>query len=497
MILAIERSRFIYLYKYNEISVDANQIIDLSINSIKKLCIDDKNKTIEYFNKILPIFEQDHEVILLEIDKNQTTVESKIKIYFNAVLSIYPLTNIGNQLLQGKINDNFLINEPLFEGIIQEVKLNRSIELRRLAANKILDIFSLNIDNQKLHLVENSLRKILSNFSVNNNFDSFLDYLISYNKTPNNIPDGNIEFFCKIGIIVLNSKGIDESNFFKGPFYKSCLANRNLINDESIINSYYNFIENNDKELRQSLEKLKSNINFKNLDIDIFKAAYFFLSYKSFLNKNDKDLSLLKTEIDKLIFDDKKTASFVLVMLGFAFSFELLYESLHNLNNAPLIKTIPIDSHNEKSIYIENIKKETFTKKHNDKNIEIEVNDNEKSIVSGEISEPIVVYENIINSQNNEIVDLTLFEEDIVISDIKDSNVEDEVTKSVPELLEWLKNHKTKSKTAPKEWEKFIEKYLKYGSHSLIDIYMKVKKEKLETKLTKTMLADLEKFFIQ
>lgn len=495
MIVAIERSRFIYLYKYNVIGVDANHIIDLSIDNILKLSIDNKNKVVESFNKILPVFEQDHEVILLEIDKSQIKIESQIKIYFNAVLSIYPLTDIGNQLLQGKINDSFIIRKPVFEEIIREVKLIRSIELRNLAASKILDIFSLNIDNQKINLVEKSLMKIISNTNDNNNFDSFLDYLISYNKTPNNVPDGNIEFFCKIGIIVLNFKKIDESNFYKGPFYKSCLANRISVDDKSIFNSYYKFIESNDIELNQSTEKLKNNIDFDNSEIDIFKVAFFFLAYKTFLNKNDKNLDLLKLEIEKLIFDDENTASFVLVMLGYAFSFELLYESLHNLNKAPLIRIDASNSLDEKLIYLENNKKDKFTKKYEERKDDIELKDNEKSIVSEVISEPIVVFESNINKENKDFSDLTLFNEDLITSNKKDHDIDNEITKSVPELLEWLKNHKTRSKNAPTEWKKFIENHLKYGSHSLVDIYKKVKSEKLESKLTKNMLADLESFF--
>lgn len=497
MIVAIERSKFIYLYKYNEISIDANQVIDLSVEKIIKSLKENNHKLIENFNRILPIFEQDHEVILLEIDKNRISIEGKLNICFKAILSIYPLTNIGNQLLQGKINDNFIINEPIFEDIIEEVKIIRTLENRKLAASNILDFFSLNIDNQKINLIDQVLKRILLSKNSTNNFNSYLDYLISYNKTPNNIPDGNVEFLCKIGVIVLNYLQIDEGNFFKGPFYKSCLNYRNDINDGSIFNSYSTFIEITDNDLISSLESLKSKIgiDIEIPNIDIFKASYFFLAYKAFLNKNDKNLVLLKNEIEQLVFDDEQTAAFVLAMIGYAFSFELLYESLHTLNKAPLIKEIKIQPIKADPLLVITNKitknKEAFI----EKPIKSVDSDSSKDMVSEDISVPIVVFESNINNNKIDKSDLSLFgEEDKNVSENK-FIIDDEIAKTVMEISDWINNHKSTSKSARAEWLKFIDNSLKYGSHSLNDILNKVKSEKMEKKLTTKMIKELEMFF--
>lgn len=491
MIVAIERSKFIYLYKYNEISIDANQVIDLSEEKISNTLKEKNHKLIDAFNRILPIFEQDHEVILLEIDKNHITIEGKLNICFKAVLSIYPLTNIGNQLLQGKINDNFIINKPVFEDIIEEVKIVRTLENRKLAANNILNFFSLNIDVQKINLIDQVLKRILLSKNSTSNFNSYLDYLIAYNKTPNNIPDGNVEFLCKIGVIVLNYLQKDEVNFFKGPFYKSCLNYKNKINEGSIFNSYSNFIELKDNELITSLEKLKSNLDFNIPNIDIFKASYFFLAYKAFLNKNDKNLELLKIEIEQLIFDDENTAAFVLIMIGYAFSFESLYESIHTLNKAPLIKVPLIKLNTERAIQNSSIEKE---KKQKTKITKV---DNKIDSVVEEPSISIVVYESNLNNENTDKPNLTLFADDDNRIDTSENIIDDEITKSVPEILNWINSHKSISKSATVEWKKFIDKYLKYGNHSLSDIFYKVKNENLEKKLTSKMLIDLEKFYTQ
>ncbi|ENA1802856.1 hypothetical protein ABF179_002269 [Flavobacterium psychrophilum] len=495
MIVAIERSKFIYLYKYNEISIDANQVIDLSVEKIIDSCKENNHKLIEDFNRILPIFEQDHEVILLEIDKKDISIQGKLNIYFKAVLSIYPLTNIGSQLLQGKINDNFIIKEPIFEEIIEEVKIIRSLDNRNKATENILNSFLLNITNVKKSLLEESLKRILLSKNSNDNFNSFLDYLISYNKTPSNIPDGNVEFLCKIGIIVLNYLKIDEANFFKGPYYKSCLNYRDEINDGSIFNSYSTFIEIKDSDLISSLESLKSKIDITIPGIDIFKASYFFLAYKAYLNKNDKNLELLKNEIEQLKFDDEQTTAFVLAMIGYVFSFESLYESLHTINKAPLIKISSDLSFMKKSLVITSINKLKKTEDKIVKKIKSSENGGNKDMVSEEVSVPIIVYESNLNNVNTDKTDLTLFTENDKSLDENTNNFGDEVTKSVPELLNWINNHKPISKSATFEWKKFIEKFPNYATLSLIDISSKVKNEKLEKKLTAKMLIDLEKFF--
>jgi hypothetical protein len=495
MIVAIERSKFIYLYKYNEISIDANQVIDLTQEKIIKILKENNHKLIKDFNRILPIFEQDHEVILLEIDKNHISIEGKLKIYFEAVLSIYPLTNIGNQLLQGKINDNFIINKPIFEDIIEQVKIIRTLENRRLAAKNILDFFSLNIDNQKINLIDHVLKRILLSNNSTSNFNSYLDYLIAYNKTPNNIPDGNVEFLCKIGIIVYNYLKADEANFFKGPYYKSCLNHRDNINIGSIFNSYSNFMEIDDNDLISNLENLKNKIDIDISNIDVFKASYFFLAYKSFLNKNDKNLGLLINDIEQLIFDDENTATFVLIMIGYAFSFESLYESIHTLNKAPLIKVPLIKLNPERAIQNSSIEKEKKPKTKITKNIEITSGDNKVINVVEEPTNPIIVYESNLNNENTDKPDLTLFTDDDNSIDTNENIIDDEITKSVPEILNWINSHKSISKSATVEWKKFIDKYLKYGNHSLSDIFYKVKNENLEKKLTSKMLIDLEKFY--
>lgn len=340
MILAIERTKFTYLYKYNQIIVDINQIIDLSVIELTRKLKSDFEFVVNELNRVMPLFEQDHEILLLEFNKENLSIQGKLTIGFKAVTSIYPLSNIGKQLLSGKLNEKFEINQPVFEKAIEEVKIIRSIENRYNATNILLSCFSLSnsITETKLTLLKNSLRKLLIKETSTNDLVTYLDFLLSYNKTPSYIPDGNVEFLCKIGAIAMKFIGKPEEILTNGPFYKSCLRYKGQINNRNIHNSYYYFLSSKDEELTSSYKKIREFISKDFVDIDIFKTSYYFLAFKSYLIKNDFNLIGLEEDIICLKSKDDKVAAFVLSLLGFAFSFDQLYESIHILSKAPLFK---------------------------------------------------------------------------------------------------------------------------------------------------------------
>lgn len=340
MIIAIERNKFTYLYKYNQVSIDFNQVIDLSIEQLKISLKSKFDFVVNELNRILPIFEQDHEVLLLEIDKSKISIEGKFVVHFNAVISIYPLSNIGSQLLSGKINENFIVNQPIFEIAVEEVKIKRSVENRNIASNNLLTFFSLTnfIDERIVRQLSNTVEKLLIDKKTPQNLNTYLDYLLSYNKTPSYMPDGHVEYLCKIGAVAMKYYGKSEDTFTNGPFYKSCLKHRNQLNVGSIHDSYKSFLAIQDEGFKVSYGKIKEIISKEFNHKDIFKVSYFFLAFKSFLNQNENNLLGVEKDIQQLKSTDAEVAAFVVAMLGYTFSFEQLYESLHIFNNAPLFK---------------------------------------------------------------------------------------------------------------------------------------------------------------
>jgi hypothetical protein len=341
MIVAIERTKFTYLYKYNQIRVDINQLIDKSTNELKDMLNNDLNNLIQLFNKALPLFEQDHEIILLEIDKSKINLQDGILISFDSIHCIYPLTKTGLQLLDGKINDDFILEPPVFENAIEALRFSRSMAYRRATSVKLLIHFNLGalLKKSMLLLIESSVEKNLLDKSKPQVFNTFLDHLIAYNKTPSYIPDGNIEHICKIGAIAIKYLGKPEEVFTNGPFYKSSIKYKSKINSHSFLTSYLDFNSIADNELKSSIEKMVDIISKDYIGIDIFKVSFFFLAFKSFLNKYDNNIELLNNEIEALIANDKQSASFVLAMLGYTFSIESIYEGLHKISNAPLLKS--------------------------------------------------------------------------------------------------------------------------------------------------------------
>jgi hypothetical protein len=341
MLVAIERTKFTYLYKYNQVRVDINQLIDKSIDNLKAMLSSELSSLVLLFNKALPIFEQEHEIILLEIDKSKVFFQDGVLISFQSIQCIYPLTKTALQLLDGKINDDFIIAPPVFENAIEALRLRRSMAFRRATAGKLLIHYNLEamLNKQYFSFIESAIEKNLLDKSKPQAFSTFLDHLVAYNKTPSYIPDGNIEHICKIGAIAIKYLGKPEEVFTNGPFYKSSIKYKSQINGPSYLTSYLDFFSIKDVELNSSIEKMIDIISKDYSGIDIFKISYFFLSFKSFLNKHDNNIELLDNEIVALISNDKQSASFVLAMLGYTFSIESIYEGLHKISNAPLLKS--------------------------------------------------------------------------------------------------------------------------------------------------------------
>ncbi len=336
--------------------VDINQVIDEPVEHLKLMLLLNFNEIVQLFNKAIPLFEQDHEIILLEVDKSKIRLHDGILLSFDSILCIYPLTIIGRQLLDGKISDDFIVEHPVFEKAIESLKIFRSMVFRRSTSEKMLALFDLVtvLKKERISAIEEAIKKNLLDKSQPQIFTSFIDHLIAYNKTPSYIPDGNIEHICKIGAIAIKYLGKSEEVFMNGPFYKSILKYRSKINNKSYLASYQDFMSITDHELKLSYNKMVEIISKDYNGIDIFKISFFYLAFKSFINKHDNNIEGISNEIDTLIKQDRNTAAFVLSLLGYTFSIENIYEGIHRLSNAPLLKS----TIRKKAAELEKVKRE-------------------------------------------------------------------------------------------------------------------------------------------
>lgn len=467
MIAAIERFVFNYLYKYDSVSIDIERIIDIGEDDLRNHLAKLSDTIEKEFDRILPVFEQDHEVILVEIDRNLVKIHGKVIITFKSILAVYPLTEMGRQLLSGKLNDDFKISPPKFAQVIEKIKIERSLKNRQNAAKRIFSVFEIKEFPNRDFVAE--VKQVISSFLSKDNSvkKSFLYHLITYDKTPSFLPPGNAEFFAKVGLIALTSMGKDEEVFKNGPYYKACLTYKGILNTNTASSGLKKYSELNDEELKSSHKKMVELISENHKGLEIFKIAYFFLAMKSYLLKHDNNLVLIYNNIIEELEQDKTTALHVLYLIGYTFSFEQLYEGLHTLDKAPLLErkflkpkavTKPYKNTEITTDYVA----ETVIKKEEVK--ETKSNEELADLNPKNVIEPISQEIELENKSNIEITqDDTIDQkssivnepEMIYLDDSLDQIVEEGEGKKVSEFKRWVLNAAPAAKK--KEWEKFLE----------------------------------------
>lgn len=337
MLVAIERSKFNLLFKYNVISVSQTQLIDEKVEIIRKF--DEKILKTE-LDRMLPYFEQGHEILLLDVDKSKIGLKKDIELSFASIRMIYPLTKEAGLLLQGKLNEHLKVGGAIFEEAVNGVIAERNIKNRKDAAKNLVDIFGLKEVMYNSDFVRALNQSIFSFLQISKIDESnFLFYLISYNKTPSFIPEGNAGSFIKIGLVIAQYKKAIEENIKKSPYFIKCVDNLRKLNVQSLFEGYYRFIELlSDDTLNKSYNNLL--MQFPDFEgLDLFKISYHYIAIKDYLNQNEQNLLPITQEL--YIESQKDPINFyhILLLIGYTFSFENLYESLHILNQAPAISS--------------------------------------------------------------------------------------------------------------------------------------------------------------
>lgn len=342
MLLALERHTFNYLYKYNQIKVDPQRLLHIAIPETTESLAHSFNDLVDKLDEILPIFEQDHEILLLELANN---VHEHEMIVFNNIKSIYPLTDLGSRLLEGKLNADFVINKPIFENAIEKVKEKRLMCNAEAATNALCNIFSIDFSkNNAIYIrISKTFQEVITRDEGAQK--TYLNNLFTYNKTPGYIPSGNIEFLCKIAAIATHMLGLQDEALINTAFYKHCILLISEINTGDIHESFNTFLSIKDPSFKEAYEKLLAATSMTMEDPSLFKISYYFLAFRSRLNKKEFNVEVIKDDVITLIENDKNTATWVLYLLGYVFSFEHLYESIHRMNHAPLFEKSTTKTH--------------------------------------------------------------------------------------------------------------------------------------------------------
>jgi hypothetical protein len=504
--IVLQRTELNYLIKYDTLRVSSDRIINISYNDFNQLS---ESYKVSLLQNSMPIYEQEHEVILIEYVSALVSYDNSPSIEFKGILSIIPLSEIGAQLLTSKLNTDFNILSPLDAKTYKAFTNKINHVLRLAASRKLCMLYNVLMPNdafiadfQKATLFQ------LNNESPKKN-DSTLAHLIDFNITPSFIPEGNIEALIKSACVGMKKLDKEVDQVPRSKFYSFAIEHKESINSMTLLQAIM-YIEDKIKhfdDTRKGYNQLKETLSEEGRYDNAFLSFSYFYFLKKVIEKNDYDISAPKDEILELIHYYSEVSSRVLFMLGYTFSIQTISKSIQSFSKCALLKTqkdldlkwtpeeiaIEVEKfQDEKVIEIElSVEKETDKKKESKV---ITKDDNKEIKVVEETSNPNLVYKSNLNNENTEKPDLTLFADNDLSTVENNIDFNPEIKKSVPELLDWIINHETAGKSVQTEWKKFFEKKLKYGYYSYQDIFNKIMIEKLE-KLSKKMLNDLKKIY--
>jgi hypothetical protein len=321
MLLILERDQFIKLFKFGEIKISVNRFIDgYEIENGKP------NIPISLLDSKMPLFEQDHEILILEIPKETLIIGIDISVRVSHIKKIYPLTEEANKYLIGRMHPSIVIQKPIFEKLIIELKINRDLNLRLKAWDALSKIFKIDkrITDSYSNEIEDGIKTRLG-VASNKHLNKYIYNLICYNRKPI-YPQGNIEYLFKAGSVFVEMKGGTELQFEQGPYYKFLNNNVPKFSKRSLEDSITLLKGCNESKT------LIEDLNKQYLEIDALTTGIWFLYFADVLNKNNFDLRKIEKDISILKTRNPKEVAVILQMIGMLFNFDNLYSSLYELN---------------------------------------------------------------------------------------------------------------------------------------------------------------------
>lgn len=338
IIIVLQRSELNYLIKYDTLRTSSDRIINLGYKEFKSLSEDNK---VSLLQESLPIYEQDHEVLLIEYDYKLVTYDNAPTLEFKGISSIIPLTETGSRLLSAKLNIDFNILDYLDVNLYRSFINNRNHILRMGAGEKLCSFYDVPAPDEGFIVDFKNATLFQLNYNSPTRNDSALAHLIDFNTTPSFIPEGNIEALIKTACVGLKKLGLEVDKVTKSTFYTLAVEEKEVINDISLFRAI-EYIEDKieiDKNTKTRFIQLKETLSEKGKYKNAFLLFSYFYYLKKEMEKNDYDVSAPKNTILELKYNDLDTASKVLYMLGYTFSIQTISKSIQSFSNSQLLKT--------------------------------------------------------------------------------------------------------------------------------------------------------------
>ena len=336
--IVLQRSELNYLIKYDTQRISSDRIINLSYNVFKTLS--EKQKVL-ILQESLPIYEQEHEVLLIEYDSKLVSYDNAPSLEFKGILSIIPLTETGGRLLFSKLNANFNILNPLDAKIYKAFTNNRNHILRLVASRKLCLLYNVSMPSDAF--IADFQKATL--FQLNDNspspYDSTLAHLINFNTTPSFIPEGNVEALIKSACVGMKKLDMKVDQVTRSKFYSFAIKHKVSINSISLFQAIM-YIEDTIElfdDAKKGFNQLKETLSEKGKYDNAFISFSYFYYLKKEIEKSDYDISAPKNAILELIDYDPEVASRVLFMLGYTFSIQTISKSIQSFSKSELLKT--------------------------------------------------------------------------------------------------------------------------------------------------------------
>jgi hypothetical protein len=397
IIIAIERSKFNYLYKYNICNVSTVNIIDYSLSQLLEVYKFNLGAAASIIEKALPIFESEHEVILLEVESSE--IGYTLEFGFNAVRCIIPLNEVAMELLHSKLNSDFQYATPMPVDLYEATLALREDKLRSNCALSVLSCFNLPTpENPFIDLVKHATRRLIFDEELAKGSGT-IDFLLEFNTTPSDIPSGNIEGLMKIICVGMLKVTGNVDKLRLSPLFNLLFDNKDLLNQGTLLNCYQSF-KNIANDNRDKVEKLEATLASSEIDADILLLLFLCISFKKEIQNNDFDLKSISFDINEIKSLYSKELSQALYLVGYTMSMGTLHESIHRLSSSPLFEV-------EKEVEIENenliINERTFVDKNTPETINQCDIDYDSTGIDHGITETYVLHNPDENVESNEL----------------------------------------------------------------------------------------------
>jgi len=370
--IVLQRLELNYLIKYDSLRISSHRIINFSYNEFKIL---KEDQQLSLLQNSLPIFEQDHEVLLMEYKTALISYDNAPVVEFNGVLSIIPLTEIGSRLLSSKLNIDFNILDPLDSNLYKSFINSRNHLLRIRASKKLCKIYDLSLPKEKFIADFKKATLLQIKDIIPTSDDSILAHLIDFNTTPSFIPEGKVEALIKSACVGMKKLGKEVQQIPRSKFYSFIIEHKEEINKKSLFQAI-KYVEEKIKfssDAKKGFDQLRKTLSENGKYDNAFLLFSYFYSLKKEIEKNDYDISAPKNDFLELKHHDYEATSKVLFMLGYTFSIQTISKSIQSFSNSALLKTPKNLDLECTPVEIENPKPKIKELDENEKSVEIDL----------------------------------------------------------------------------------------------------------------------------